>query len=331
MRSLFTVLVFLITAKSFANDAFSGLSTGGIEFKKSDSISMESEELYLSLNEIKVSYAFLNSAKIDQKVIVSFPFPEVSAYDQMADDIGHLDFSLLKSLSDSFTVVVDGKTLAFSREVKAIMNGKDITTRLKEFGLDPTNFGRQGKTLAKLKAKDIAKLLQEGFVEKAEEDPNYSNPYYSPLWRVKMMLFWEQVFPAGKQVKIQHKYKPSVSTSQLCLAKPEIKKTEDEFCVDSKTRVAVDKMIDASRKKMEKSQPGVDHFCSSIQYILTSANTWSGPIKKFHLTIDKAEKSIVSTCFPGIKKVSATRFEAQIDNFIPSRELNVLFVYPPEL
>ena len=338
-------LLFISTPQSHANDAFSGLSTGGVEFQKSNSILMKSEELYLSSDQIKVTYDFENVGNASQEVTVSFPLPSVSAYDKIADEVGHLDFSLLTSIADSFEVVADGKKIPFKKEMRAVKSGKDITDQLKALGLDPTNSGKDGKILSNIATKDIDKLLQEGWVEKLDDHlgPGYPDPYFRPLWAVEMKFFWEQVFPPHKTVHVQHKYQASRSYSQLCFATDEMsegkvhqlaggetKKVEDEFCVDSQTRSGINKLIQAARKK-QASKPAVDHFCGSVKYILTSAKTWFGPIKNFHLILDKPKNSIVSTCFPDIKKVNATRFEAHLKNFVPDRELDVLFVEAPGL
>lgn len=64
-----------------------------------------------------------------------------------------------------------------------------------------------------------------------------------------------------------------------------------------------------------------------VRYILTTANNWSGPIGEFRLVIDKEDpKALVSLCINGIRKIGPTRFEFTARNFVPKRELDILFL-----
>lgn len=62
------------------------------------------------------------------------------------------------------------------------------------------------------------------------------------------------------------------------------------------------------------------------------ARTWNGPIKDFQLTIRKqAASDILSLCFDGdLKKIDPLTFQFKQANFVPMRDLNVLFVRAPE-
>jgi hypothetical protein len=64
-----------------------------------------------------------------------------------------------------------------------------------------------------------------------------------------------------------------------------------------------------------------------IQYILTTANNWSGPIRNFRLSvIPDAPDDIVVTCLPGLKPISPARYELVRSNFRPDKELDVLIL-----
>ncbi len=65
-------------------------------------------------------------------------------------------------------------------------------------------------------------------------------------------------------------------------------------------------------------------------YVLTTANTWSGPIGTFKLTIDKGSpKNVLSLCVDGIKKTGPTTFVVEKKNFTPDADLNLLIVSNP--
>jgi hypothetical protein len=64
-----------------------------------------------------------------------------------------------------------------------------------------------------------------------------------------------------------------------------------------------------------------------ISYVLKTGANWAGPIKTFHLVVDKGQPDrIVSFCGDGIKKISPTAFEMRASNFTPTRDLNILIV-----
>ena len=64
-----------------------------------------------------------------------------------------------------------------------------------------------------------------------------------------------------------------------------------------------------------------------LNYVLTTANTWNGPIGTFHLTIDKgAPRNVLSLCMDGSRKTGPTTFEVEKKNFSPAQDLCLLIV-----
>ena len=73
--------------------------------------------------------------------------------------------------------------------------------------------------------------------------------------------------------------------------------------------------------------PATAFYERRIQYILTTANNWSGPIRTFHLEVSTdSSEDIFSTCFPGVKRSSATSYELTRVDFHPDRELDLLIL-----
>jgi hypothetical protein len=78
-----------------------------------------------------------------------------------------------------------------------------------------------------------------------------------------------------------------------------------------------------------RQEPGLSLWWRSVQYILTTANNWSGPIKHFHLEIDSdAPDEILLTCMPSIKQTSPTRYEFDASDFHPERNLDLAILQP---
>jgi len=77
-----------------------------------------------------------------------------------------------------------------------------------------------------------------------------------------------------------------------------------------------------------------------VDYILTTANSWKTPIKKFGLVIERGPKpekgayqddwNYASLCWDGkVRRVGPQHFEASETDFIPKKELKVLFLRMP--
>jgi hypothetical protein len=65
-----------------------------------------------------------------------------------------------------------------------------------------------------------------------------------------------------------------------------------------------------------------------VDYILTTANSWKTPIKDFTLIIGRAGggREYVSLCWDGpIKNLDADHFVTRATNFVPKKELHVVF------
>lgn len=64
-------------APASANDSSSAIGIGGLELTKNDSVSMDSEELYISRKQVRVKYQFTNVSDRDVDMLVSFPLPAI--------------------------------------------------------------------------------------------------------------------------------------------------------------------------------------------------------------------------------------------------------------
>lgn len=67
---------------------------------------------------------------------------------------------------------------------------------------------------------------------------------------------------------------------------------------------------------------------ANLRYVLTTGKNWNGPIKDFQLTIRKqAASDILSLCFDGaLKKIDPLTFQFREADFVPMRDLELLFV-----
>jgi hypothetical protein len=106
-------------------------------------------------------------------------------------------------------------------------------------------------------------------------------------------------------------------------------------------RLLRDSCVEPSTQKSIFSRAnGVGYVDTSwVDYILTTANSWKTPIKRFELIVERGPKrdlgyyddwDYASFCWDGpVKKVGPYRYEASATHFVPKRELKVLFLAIP--
>jgi hypothetical protein len=145
--------------------------------------------------------------------------------------------------------------------------------------------------------------------------------HLSPRWRLKTTYFWEQSFPARRDLVIEHWYKPSVGDSVITLVgntNPELENHAREerktFCTDEDFVETVKRAPHAFTERR-------------IQYILKTGANWAEPIRNFTLIVDKGHPdNLISFCAQDIKKISPTQFELHKTNYIPKSNLSILIL-----
>ncbi len=278
---------------------------------------MEKEELSISTAKVEIRYEFKNQTTNDIITEVAFPIPDYK-------------WSLLgRSVTDfsDFTVEIDGQRNSYQQEVKAFARGKDCTTILTdmkisivdfgkyESGLDST--GRRHQTFVdRLSAINKQKLIELGVLKPflgTEPDIVF------PDWSVSIKYYWTQRFPAGKTTIIKHSYGPYAGFRPFCASDGEdIGFLRKNACIN-----------ESFVSWMRRNGRADDDGCPMgvwVSYILTTANNWGGPIKDFHLNIEKKPDEEISTCFdPTPQKTGDNHYEIQIAGFVPKRDLRIFF------
>jgi hypothetical protein len=325
---LFALAAF--TTATTANDTMSQLGTGGLVFLTSQNISMDSEDLTVGPEQVRVVYAFTNNGAEDERTMVAFPLPDIT---------GSGDFMVSVPFEDpdnifGFSTTFNGEPVDVELHQYAFSYGVDHTDLLSELGVPLIPFGdATSKALDALSPEDQQRLLHLGMVIPMEYDMGEGmTTYFTPAWTLKSTYSWEAEFKAGETAEVIHTYRPSVggTVAVTFLAPP----YEDEdrgaeyrkkFCTD-------EGFVDAVRKTLPNpDEPyGAPYTESWISYIWSTGNNWSGPIKKFHLTIDKGlPGNLVSFCWDGkVTKTSPTTFEMEAEDWYPpwDRELEILIL-----
>jgi hypothetical protein len=249
-----------------ANDSLMSVTSSGLEYEKSNQISMESEDLYISLSKIKVKYLFKNHTKTAVKAVMAFPFPR-------------LDLS--PGANYEVNICADDPS-----------KRADETCTLKN---DPFQF----------------ELTINGKRHSVKSEVKYDKMNYS----ANLKYYWEQTFPPGEQVSIEHLYRVVAGGN------PE--NEPDKYCIDESFKMAAEKKDKVFQSKSNTATYG---NYRNVAYILKTGANWKGPIRNFKLRIDKeSSNNLVSLCWQGLKKINATTFEFSKTNYVPDQDLAILF------
>ncbi|NWG75224.1 MAG: DUF4424 domain-containing protein [Rubrivivax sp.] len=316
------------TVPAFGNDSSAELATGGLTLVRNDNIEMHAEDLFISVEEIRVSYRFFNKADKDVTVLVAFPMPDITIEDPDA---------MISVPTDDpenilgFKTMVNAKPVQARVEQRVVAGGLDRTELLRSLGiplaphLDSTN-----EALDHLPQANRMDLVKLGLAEIEEYDVGRGmEKHLRARWTLKTTYFWEQTFAAGATTTIEHRYRPSVGgTAQTAIGIPGVAKQEwyadyrHKYCMDRDFLAAVERA-----RKAANTEFGPPFTEERISYILTSGANWAGPIKDFRLVVDKgAPDSLVSFCANGVKKIGPTRFEWRRTDFIPASDLHILIL-----
>ena len=329
-RIILTVAAaFALTAPALANDSSAELKQGGLVLVRNPGVDMRSEDLFISPTAVKVRYRFLNTTGRDQAVTVAFPMPNITV--EGPDD----NISIPTQDPENFlgfSTRVDGKPVTARIEQRVFSKGVDQTAYLRSLHVPlAPQLEATGKALDRLPGPIKSHLLKIGLAIPDDFDAGKGWEHHlQPTWTLRTAYYWDQVFPAGRELAVAHDYTPSVGeTSGTSLeadwfrTSPDYKRVKDRYCIDEAFLAAVAKA---------KRAAGPDRqafFEKRIDYVLSSGANWKSPIGDFRLVVDKGRPdALVSFCMDGVTKLDATRFEVRKTAFRPSRDLSILILEP---
>jgi hypothetical protein len=304
-----------------ANDSSAVLGAGGLVLTRSDSVVLEAEDLYVSLDEIRVHYRFRNVGTTDVETVVAFPMPEIDLWELAEVPI---DLPVDDPLNFvGFEVQVDGKRRLPLVEQRAFVGATEVSEDLRLHGIPFTFFdpgfsdalaGLSWKAREELVARDVLLYGDDG------------TPYAK--WRTRTTFHWTQLFPAGEAIEIEHRYHPVAGQFFITPMDLEARRAggsdvADPYCIDA----GFDRALDRRLKQRGGPESGAVLVAWGIDYILTTAANWAGPIGEFRLTVDKGDTGrLVSFCGDGVAKTGPTTFTLERRDFVPTADLHVLLV-----
>jgi hypothetical protein len=330
IRSVTTALLLSVAAlPAFANDTTAQLETGGLEFTRTDAISMDEEKLYISPKEVRVDYVFRNTSDKPVETYVAFPMPDIEGGPEQNVDAGN-------TASDNFlgfSVVQDGVDIKPDLQQRAYSGDIDMTDVVAAAKIPMNPQSDEARTaLSKLPQETLDDWQVRGLImADIYDDGSGEKKEYVPLWTLKSAYWWKTSFPTGKDIHVSHKYHPSVGGTVATTFLDENNEPKGDRFAEYKKKYCVDdafvKLAKQSNADMNAGKPYlVENW---ISYVLTTGSNWLGPIKKFTLIVDKGEHdNFVSFCGTGVKKTGDTTFEMTATDFHPENDLEILLLVP---
>lgn len=289
VRQGFLFLLLLLCSFAQANDSAWGDVNGSIKLMKQSDISMAKERLTISPNRINVDYLFVNHSQQDVVVPMAFPMPEIT------QNLGEEHAAGISN----FKLSVNGKTVKTESRWVVTLHDKqtgkteDITDKMLQTGW----------TIPKLRQ---TLRYDDGFIYRDDENlPQLPSEWFDneyPRFTLQQFFLWQQAFPAGKEVTIQHSYTPSVSTgvptSFKWILGDGTKDNEGNKCLNT-TNLDQLKKLSMTIPKQNNDSDDTDVGWEQLDYILTTGANWrNGVIGDFTLRIHKnAPDDVVVTCF----------------------------------
>lgn len=312
----------LLSQPVHADDAYAARAAGGLVFKHSNAISMDTEVLEISPNRIVVSYEFKNSSKKDISTIVAFPLPPVKC--------GWFDEPYSRYPSD-FETQVNGVPIRTRIEKRAFIRsdeeGANAQARGFKEGQEVTQFLRDHsipvdcrQAIPKGRWRDIAVPGYTRAVKAGLAYSGFKSDPYSIYYETHIRYFWRQTFPAQLIVQITHAYRPADGAGQLGVqeAYPAYSshlRTYQQFFASQPQLVSY----------LNDLIPSNNNGYLLVKFILKSANTWRGPIKDFRLVIKKPQCFVVAS-ISGATSLVDDNIVIEKKMFAPSSDLEVFYV-----
>jgi len=302
MNQIFLFCFIIFTTILKANDYAGGTTPKGIIIPVGDNeISIEEEKLFISEKKIEVEYKFYNSSNKDKNLLVVFPLPDGDS-DPIPPEF--YDFKLW----------IDNKPTHYETEQRCVdSKGNDFTEEIKKIGVNNC----ETFDLKKANKNIVDKLLSKGLLINSYGDN------YTPRWIARYKFYWKQIFPAKSIINIKHTYKPDIGAWSV---------SQPAFDWSSEETPDYDTVLQKGCSK-EKLKPCECMLHQHLFYILTTANTWKGPIKKFHLNV---RGNLFFIKFGGTLSDESSKggtfgvgeMEWEIKNFRPEKDLFVEFSNP---
>ena len=322
MKKLFIALLFvsIFPLSAPANDTTGYvLPTGGVVFEKQDGIKMKVEALYIRPYQIEVNYLFENTTDKNITTQMFFPLPEMPAVEEYLGDKSH-DYK--------FKLWVNGKQKQYQTHWTITQNNKDITKDVSILFYRPEEIitdQELDRRIAML-PEETRKLLQNNNIVAWDYLVDWDKGEFpawimdaQAAWQKQISYSWKQTFPAHKTIAVHHTYVPTAIYNNVGLPFSKCINRESE---PYKSFAYIPK---------NENTYSTDHLQARnyLEYILTTANNWQGPIESFNLIVQSPFKSV--GCFDGEAFYGKEYYAVNRQNYTPEWDLSAEFLVNGQL
>ncbi len=145
---------------AFPNDSAAELSIGGLRFARTNEISIDSEELRISIDRVDVRYQFTNITGKPVTLTVAFPLPDI--------DLAEAENIALPSNDPvnfvDFETKIDGVPAKFSISQRAWVGDKDVSSILNRFKIPLLPIGTHEVRVQDLPPATRDQLVSDGLL-----------------------------------------------------------------------------------------------------------------------------------------------------------------------
>ena len=321
--ALLLVSIANIAKIAFANDSISALELGGIELQTTDEIAMRSEVLKITPKRVEVDYVFENLTSKEIKALIAFPLPpatfcgsQTSSYVQDGPDF-----------VDEMRTHVDGKPVVLERHVRALLDGKDVTEKVKSLGfMDvPTGsiegFAKKINVFVMREAASpsgYAKLVGTGLFDDnflkmilKDKASDELRGCMAAKWEFQATYTRHQTFPPKAKVRVSHRYRPLVGGNSIL----------EPNC--STYLSEVHKRFFQFKSPLESGSNADKLNETQVFYSLKPGANWAGPIGSFKLIVNGGHMTMVK--LENKATVSFGNFFIEKKDFKPTSDLVIDF------
>lgn len=299
----------------YANDT-SGtiLPTGGVVFEKQDGIKMQTEALYIRPQQIEVNYLFENTTDKDITTQMFFPLPDMPAVEKYLGDAVH-DFK--------FKLWVNGKPKPYQTHWTVLQNHQPITSDVSilfyrpEEVITEQELDRRIQTLpeeTRQKLQDKKIIEWDWLIDWDKGEFQAWTMFNDTSWQKQISYSWPQTFPAHKTTVIRHTYQPTFISINVG--------TPFSQCVN-RANERFQEFVYIPKNEQKYSGEHLN-ACDYLEYILTTANNWQGPIENFNLLVESPLKSV--GCFDGQEFYGERYYSINRQNYTPEWDMSVDFI-----
>ena len=326
LMALCAAALLALAADTRADDITTELKTGGLVFSNGGALEVNEEDLFISMDEIRVNYTITNKTTSAVESVVTFNMPDQKGAFMEAYAINNPE-------ADDFLAVAiteNGKPVTPRLEQHVLANKLDRTADLRAAKVPLLPYAQKTQAAIKALPEDVkASLAGKGLLENEAMGNDAAN--YVPVWTLRSGYSWKTNFPVGKAVKFGLRYKPSLGTSLQILfmqqGKPayKFKETSARYCMKE------DFLKTAAELSKQDPVEGPAYLPGWITFDNGGGQTGLGPFARFRLTVDKGRpENHVSFCGDGIRQASPTTYVYERERGSPRGTVSVLFLIAPK-